>query len=251
MCRYPAILPALFAAVLGLAQDALALTQQADVEALARQSAGNYVSSGLPRADLYALESMQTSGAVNLAVFEMIDFVSNGTIGLLRWATMSEEENAGFEIEYRPSGLGADFVSVGFVAGSGTTDERHAYRFGVRNMRPGAHEFRIKVSAKDGRFRYTEPIRFEIERERMFALGAAAHDAEEGVVYVPYTIEKPGIVRLIIEDNEGRLVTTLAFGTHAPGTHVASFQTGERTPRRGTIWMHTEEGSTSREFRLD
>jgi hypothetical protein len=200
---------------------------------------------------VYAFDSTPADAATQLAVFESVDFISNGSLGLLRWTTTSEEDNAGFEIEYRASGMAADFVSVGFVAGSGTTAARHAYRFGVRNMRPGVHEFRLKVSAKDGRYRYTQPIRFEIEAERQFALGEAAHDAEEGLVYVPYTVNVPGIVRVILEDADGNLVTTLAFGTHQAGTHVASFRISTSIPVDGWIWLHTEQGSTSRRMRLD
>lgn len=189
-----------------------------------------------------------------LATFESLDFVSDGSRGLLRWATTSEEGNAGFEIEYRAPGKSADFISVGFVAGSGTTDAHHDYRFGVVGLQAGVHEFRIKVSAKDGRYRYTRPIRFEVEAEsksaQQFALGEAAHDAEEGIVYIPYTVKRPGIVRLIVEDDAGNLVTTLAFGSHRAGTHVASFRLSRSIPTSGRIWLHTEVGSTSRVLRL-
>ncbi len=180
------------------------------------------------------------------ATLDRLDMITRESDALLRWSTISEQNNAGFEVEYRLVGVGMEFESVGFVAGAGYSDVRRMYRFGVKNLLPGTHEFRLKITARDGTTTLTEPIRVNVDAGPTFALGESAHDPATGVVYVPYTIERPGIVRLILVDKSGRLFDTLAFGTHEAGTHVAYFDANRLDGRALTLELHTEHGSTSR-----
>ena len=180
------------------------------------------------------------------ATLDRLDMITRESDALLRWSTIAEQNNAGFEVEYRLVGVGMEFESVGFVAGAGYSDIRRMYRFGVKNLLPGTHEFRLKITARDGTTTLTEPIRVNVDAGPVFALGERAHDPVTGVVYVPYTIERPGIVRLILVDSSGRLFDTLAFGTHEAGTHVAYFDANRVNGKALTIEMHTEHGSTSR-----
>ena len=185
------------------------------------------------------------------ATLEGFDMLTRDTKALLRWTTTSERNNAGFEVQYRPADSEAEFMTVGFVVGAGDSSERHLYRFGVKNLTSGEHEFRLKITSRFGATTATEPIRIDIGSRPAFALGAGAHDPETGVVYVPYTIDEAGIVRLIIEDADGNLVETLAFGSHDAGTHVAYFRASSVKGQGYTIRLHTEAGSVARSVCLE
>lgn len=180
------------------------------------------------------------------ATLDGFDMITRETNALLRWSTIAEQNNAGFEVEYRLVDVGMEFEAVGFVAGAGYSEVRRTYRFGVKNLVPGTHEFRLKITARDGTTTLTEPVRVDVNSGPEFALGESAHDPATGVVYIPYTLDRPGIVRLILVDADGRLVDTLAFGTHEAGTHVAYFDARRLEGRELTIELHTEHGSTTR-----
>jgi hypothetical protein len=51
-----------------------------------------------------------------------------GAAVALRWHTATEQHNAGFEVQRRPA-TAADFATIGFVAGAGTTGQATGYAF--------------------------------------------------------------------------------------------------------------------------
>ena len=216
------------------------------------------VADRLPASDVYAGLDVERGFEFPLADFESVEFVADGHRGVMRWSTAEERGNAGFEIQYRPARAGADYVTVGFVAGAGSSADHHAYRFGINNIPGGEHEFRIKVSAKDGRYRFTRPVRITIGEDVPFALGAAAFDEETGTIYVPYSLRDTGIIRIVVVDEADRLLGTLVFGTQRGGTHVATLKRAalENAIDKGnvtgelTMWLHTENGSASRILRI-
>ncbi len=88
------------------------------------------------------------------AVVEDVDIVLN-------WATSSERDNAGFEIEQ--SIEDGSFVSLGYVEGNGTTEEEKSYQFKVANAEFGRQVFRLKQIDFDGTFAYSEQV--EVTKE--------------------------------------------------------------------------------------
>jgi hypothetical protein len=88
----------------------------------------------------------------------------------LNWATASETNNAGFEVQLKN---GDDWNVLGFVEGSGTTTEAQVYSFGVDNMAVGTHTFRLKQIDFDGRFEYFGDVEVAIETPGSHVLTAA------------------------------------------------------------------------------
>lgn len=97
-------------------------------------------------------------GAFAVLPVEMIDFqvVKKGSGAMLNWATQSETNNRGFDIEAK--GADGQFRKIGFQAGNGTTHELSQYQFGVSNLAAGMHYFRLKQIDMNGEFTYS-PIR--------------------------------------------------------------------------------------------
>ena len=73
---------------------------------------------------------------------------------LLTWATASETNNLGFDIEMKREGDN-DFQSAGFVAGKGTTTTKNSYQFQVPNLTEGTWYFRLKQLDLDGKTTYS------------------------------------------------------------------------------------------------
>lgn len=78
---------------------------------------------------------------------------------ILDWATASESNNKGFEIE--KSKNGNSWNPVGFVnslSESGNSDHKLSYVFVDNNLYPGLNFFRLKQLDQDGRYKYS-PVR--------------------------------------------------------------------------------------------
>ena len=82
---------------------------------------------------------------VELAGF---DVRTDGRDAVLTWRTLSETNNARFEVQ-KASGS-APFRTVGSVRGAGTTTETQRYRFRLSDLTPGVHRFRLRQVDVDG-----------------------------------------------------------------------------------------------------
>lgn len=102
-----------------------------------------------------------TNFRINLSLpVELIDFqaaVEGDNNVTLDWATATEKENRGFDIEMRNE-TDTDFRKIGFVEGNGTTSEKHNYHFPVRNLGDGIWYFRLKQVDLNGKSEYS-PVR--------------------------------------------------------------------------------------------
>lgn len=112
----------------------------------------------------------------------------NDTEVLLTWATASETNNTGFEIEQ--SEHGADFVKVGFVEGKGNSSSLNNYQLTINN--PSSAYYRFKQVDIDGKFEYS-PIRY-VEGNTTFAV---------------YPNPTPGVLHLRVEDAKQNIQVSL------------------------------------------
>jgi hypothetical protein len=96
-----------------------------------------------------------TSGLpVSLGNFEAIRQDNNRV--LVRWETISEIDNAGFEVQ--KSENGTDYKILGFVDGAGNSNQKRSYQFTDVQASRSAY-YRLKQIDRDGKFRYS-PVKF-------------------------------------------------------------------------------------------
>jgi len=98
---------------------------------------------------------------------EFLEFSArhSGQYNLLNWATASETNNEGFEIER--SFDGRNFESIGFVKGNGTTTLQENYSFEDFDLSVyGLYYYRLKQVDFDGRFSYSEIEVVEVKRSK-------------------------------------------------------------------------------------
>ncbi len=90
----------------------------------------------------------------------------------LDWATATEINNSGFEIQrtspfpspYQGEGgeAGRGWEKIGFVPGFGTTTETQSYSFIDENVLTGTYKYRLKQIDFDGTFEYSNEIEVEV-----------------------------------------------------------------------------------------
>ena len=101
---------------------------------------------------------VSTALPVTLASFNT---KANGRMANLDWATASEANNAYFDVER--SADARSFISLGRVAGRGTTAARQTYSFTDEAPANGANYYRLKQVDTDGTFSYS-PVRVVLIR---------------------------------------------------------------------------------------
>ena len=75
----------------------------------------------------------------------------------LRWHTASEQHNAGFEVQRRPA-TAADFATIGFVAGAGTTGQTTGYAFRDASAPAGPVYYRLRQLDHTGSATYSPVV---------------------------------------------------------------------------------------------
>lgn len=93
---------------------------------------------------------------IQLSYFNATRYAQHNVI--LRWRTMSEINNYGFEVQKRLSSSGSMFMTIGFVPGNGTTNDPHTYSFVDATAEPQALLYRLRQIDLDGTIQYSEAV---------------------------------------------------------------------------------------------
>ena len=98
-----------------------------------------------------------SAGSCSLLPVELVSFDArtDGPVVSLYWATATEENTAGFEIQYRRF---ETFETIGFVEATGTSDELRRYQFDHSIDGPAVGTYRLKMIDLDGTFEYSQQI---------------------------------------------------------------------------------------------
>lgn len=141
---------------------------------------------------------------------------ADGADVLLRWTTASETNNAGFSVEMkRPAA--ADFTTLEFVDGHGTTESPQAYTFRLANLDPSIHTFRLKQIDYDGTFEYSPEVEVVIGMESSFSIEAPYPNPANPTAHFRFAVAREQAVRVELYDVRGRMVQHVYEGTPAAG----------------------------------
>ncbi len=124
---------------------------------------------------------------------------------MLRWATASETNNAGWGVEMKK---GAAWAEIAFVGGAGTTAEAHQYTRAVPGLAAGHHAFRLRQTDFDGATTYSATVEVDVAAGGLALALVGAHPARGDVRFAVTTpFAQP--VRLAVYDALGREVAVL------------------------------------------
>jgi hypothetical protein len=131
----------------------------------------------------------------------------------LYWRTLSEQNNAGFEVQVRGS---SGFETIGFVEGWGVSVTPREYRFEIDNFPAGRHVFRLKQVDFDGRFEYSPETAALIAVSGGFQLGNVYPNPFNPTARFTLTLAVEQHVRIGVYDVLGREMGHLYDGVLEP-----------------------------------
>ncbi|MFQ5571498.1 MAG: hypothetical protein ACE5G0_17605 [Rhodothermales bacterium] len=159
---------------------------------------------------------------VELVAFEA--FVDGDEV-TLTWATASETNNAGFEVE-REMETGK-WKMVGFVEGHGTTLERQTYAHRIEALEPGRYVYRLKQIDFDGTFEYSPEVEVSVAVPGRFYLSPAYPNPFNPKTQVNLAVAQRQRVQVAVYDGLGRRVASLYAGMlEADQTRRMVFEAG-------------------------
>jgi hypothetical protein len=150
---------------------------------------------------------------------------------LLRWSTLSEVNNYGFEIQ-RGAQPGGDFVSItgAFVPGHGTTTVPRDYSFADVSAPAGTWYYRLKQIDLDGTVHYSDPAKVDVGPGGTVRDVPAVFSLEQNFPnpFNPETIIRYGLpsgshVLLALYNTLGERVAVLVEGEQESGFHEVRF----------------------------
>jgi len=136
---------------------------------------------------------------------------------ILTWMTATELNNYGFEVERRKvdestqllNGSTAQWLTIGFVSGSGTSNAPHQYLFADQSLPAGWYAYRLKQIDQDGAWKYSQSVEVEIGSPRKFMLSQNYPNPFNPATMIRFTVPESGNVKLRVFDILGRQVAEL------------------------------------------
>jgi len=147
----------------------------------------------------------------------------------LIWATATEINNRGFEIERRYDKT--DWLEIGFVPGHGTTTEKQNYSYIDQNVNAGIYSYRLKQVDYDGTFEYSNEILVNVTVSLEFTLDQNFPNPFNPNTLIKYSIPKSSQVSLKIFNTLGQEMETLVneekqVGTYEVNWNASNLQSG-------------------------
>jgi hypothetical protein len=182
--------------------------------------------------------------------------VVNGINVLLRWTTLSEINNYGFEVQRSIRQL-SDYATIpnSFIPGHGTTTEPHSYSYTDVTAAYGRWWYRLKQIDLDGTIHYIDGIRVDVlttVAESGLPLCTALHQNYPNPfnpsTTIRYSLAKQTLVRLRIYNTLGQEVATLVDGAENAGEH--SVEWAPRTASSGVYLCRLQAGDYVENRRL-
>lgn len=149
------------------------------------------------------------------------DAVLDGRAAALHWATASETNNAGFEIQHRvvtnAEKNAGTFEVLGFVDGHGTTLEEKTYAYQIDDLQPGRHVFRLKQIDFDGTFEFSAEVEVSVEMPEAYVLSDVYPNPFNPQARLDFAVKQSQEVTVSVYNLLGQQVLSLYRGTPAAG----------------------------------
>ncbi|HKB84523.1 MAG TPA: M14 family zinc carboxypeptidase [Ignavibacteriaceae bacterium] len=154
---------------------------------------------------------------------------------LLNWQTATETNNKGFEIQ-RAAGTqhNAQFKTIGFIQGNGTTTEISRYNFNDNSPLQGKSIYRLKQIDFNGTFRVYGPIEVDYRGVTEYALSQNYPNPFNPSTIIKYAMPQAGNVEIKIYNLLGAEVATLVNEYKEAGKYSVEFSTENLAAKIGS-----------------
>lgn len=157
----------------------------------------------------------------------------------LNWATATETNNSGFEIERRYDKT--DWLEIGFVPGHGTTTEKQNYSYIDQNVNAGIYSYRLKQVDFDGTFEYSNEILVNVTASLEFTLDQNFPNPFNPNTLIKYSIPKSSQVSLKIFNTLGQEMESLVNEEKQAGTYEVNWNASNL--QSGVYFYRIQAGS--------
>jgi hypothetical protein len=167
----------------------------------------------------YSLYEFQVNGTLQPLPVTLTSFnaVSQGTNVGVSWVTASEQHNAGFEVQR--SADGASFATLATVAGMGTTQSAHTYRYLDAAPLSTTSYYRLKQLDLDGTFAYSPVVAVQVATTTTTLSIYPNPTTDRATVTWETPIESAG--RWYLTNSTGQVVHTEPLSGEAASTTLA------------------------------
>ncbi len=197
-----------------------------------------------------------SSSALPIEIASFSGRVDDSRNAVLEWATVSEVDNFGFEVQKSTEAL-TGYVTIpnSFVPGHGTTNVRQSYSFRDVTAKEGLWYYRLKQADLDGTLHYTEGFRLEIpatsvtiEIPTVVSLAQNFPNPFNPTTMIRYSLPSDLQVDLQVYNALGETVADLVHGMEKAGSHEVSF--GSTSLSSGIYFCRLKAGGTVQTRRL-
>ena len=170
----------------------------------------------------------------------------------LRWQTVSEANNYGFEIERASDVKPKRWQRLGFLPGHGTSSSLCQYSFMDNTVTPfGTYIYRLKQIDTDGSYEYSpeinvsfqKPITYQLQQNYpnpFSAKGGSASGGNSSTV-IAFNLPQPGDVKLVLVNILGNVIKVITEGEYDAGRHEVVLNAADLAS--GIYFYRIEAGS--------
>jgi len=158
---------------------------------------------------------------INLTPVELIGFTAeaNNSMVNIRWSTVTETNNRGFEIQRKSSKY--DYVTVAFVKGNGTTTIPNNYSWSEK-LESGIYSYRLKQVDFNGRSEYSKEVEVTVIPET-FILEQNYPNPFNPSTIIRYTVPIESSININVYNTLGENVREYNIGVKQPGFYELYF----------------------------
>jgi hypothetical protein len=141
---------------------------------------------------------------------ELVSFNSSvvNNIVNLTWATATEVNNSGFEVQRSTDNK--TFQTISFVNGKGTSTEVNHYNYTDSELEGGVYFYRLKQIDFDGTFEITNSIEVNVDEiPASFSLNQNYPNPFNPETSISFSVAQNGLTKLVVYNSIGQQVTTL------------------------------------------
>jgi len=176
-----------------------------------------------------------------------VQVTAKGDKLMVNWKTVSEQNNAGFEVQRSTDNR--NFTTIDFVEGKGTTDVEQSYNYADSDVKVNQiYYYRLRQIDFDGSFKYSSIVSAQIEKEGFVVSEFYPNPSNSKQVSLDINVEEDISVTAVVFDTQGKEVavkniaviagnnkTTLDLSNLTKGMYFAKISNSNSTEYRKIV----------------
>jgi len=151
---------------------------------------------------------------------ELTSFIASGNGNLvdLRWATATETNNKGFDVERKLEN--GSYEKIAFVDGNGTTTQPKGYTYTDKTSKAGRYTYRLRQIDFDGSYTYSNEVEVDVLNiPGQYNLAQNYPNPFNPTTNIRFSLPQSGMVSLVVYNLVGEKVADLVNGFNEAGEY--------------------------------